>query len=54
MSNFSKLKGKLSRKGVRNPGGLAYYIGVKKYGKKAMAKKAAAGRRKKSGRRKKR
>lgn len=46
-SNFAKLKSKLARKGARSPGGLAYYIGVKKYGKKKMAKKAAAGRRRK-------
>lgn len=46
MSNFSKLKAKFARQGKRNPGGLAYAIGEKKYGKKGMARKAAAGRRK--------
>jgi hypothetical protein len=44
---FDTLKGKLARKkGVTSPGGLAAYIGRKKYGKAGMAKKAAAGRRK--------
>lgn len=47
MSRFSKLKSKLKRRGAKSPGGLAYYIGKKKYGKKGMARKAAAGRRKK-------
>ena len=43
---FAKLKGELAhRKGVTNPGGLAKFIGDKKYGKAGMAKKAAAGRR---------
>ncbi|ARX81536.1 hypothetical protein SMD44_00934 [Streptomyces alboflavus] len=42
---FKKLKAQLAAKGARSPGGLAYKIGVKKYGKKTMAKKAAAGRR---------
>ena len=46
ISKFNKLKAKLSRKGVKDPGGLAYTIGVKKFGKAGMAKKAAAGRRK--------
>ena len=49
MSKFSKLSNKLGkRKGVTNPDALAAYIGREKYGKKGMAKKAAAGRRKKS------
>jgi hypothetical protein len=43
---FARLKRKLSgRKGVYNPGGLAAYIGRKKYGKKQMAEWSAAGRR---------
>ncbi len=42
---FKKLETQLSRKkGIYSPGGLAYKIGVKKYGKAGMAKKAAAGR----------
>lgn len=41
---FKKLKGQLAKKGVRNPGAVAYSIGVKKYGKAGMARKAAAGR----------
>lgn len=46
-SAFDQLKGKLARKkGVTSPGGLAAYIGRKKYGKAGMSKKAAAGRRK--------
>lgn len=41
---FKKLKNKLSHeKGVKNPAALAASIGNKKYGKKGMAKKAAAG-----------
>jgi hypothetical protein len=44
---FAALKRKLSRKGVRNPSALAASIGRKKYGKKRMAKMAAAGRRRK-------
>lgn len=47
MSKFSKLKAKFAKEGKKSPGGLAYAIGVKKYGKAGMAKKAAAGRRKK-------
>lgn len=43
---FKRLASQLRRKGVRNPNALAASIGRKKYGKKAMAKKAAAGRRK--------
>ncbi len=31
---FAKLKGQLSKKGVKDPGALAAYIGRKKYGKK--------------------
>ena len=44
MSKFAQLKEKFAREGKTNPGGLAYSIGVKKYGKKGMARKAAAGR----------
>lgn len=46
---FDALKAKLARKGIKNPGGLAYKIGVEKYGKAGMARKAAAGRRKAQG-----
>lgn len=42
---FRALKGKLKKRGARNPGALAAYIGRKKYGKKRMAKMSAAGRR---------
>lgn len=40
---FDKLKKKLG-KSVRDPGAVAYSIGVKKYGKKGMAQKSQAGR----------
>jgi len=41
---FKKMKQKLGHeKGVTNPGGLAYEIGVEKYGKKGMQKKSKAG-----------
>jgi hypothetical protein len=43
-SKFKDLEKTLSANGAENPGGLAKYIGDKKYGKKAMEKKAAAGR----------
>lgn len=43
-SNFSKLEHKFEKEGKSDPGGLAYSIGVKKYGKAGMAKKAAEGR----------
>ena len=46
-SKFKKLSNQLRKKGVRNPDALAASIGRKKYGKKGMAAKAAAGRRKK-------
>jgi hypothetical protein len=41
---FAKLKKKLSRKGIRNPGALAASIGRKKYGKRRFQKMAAKGR----------
>ena len=36
--NFAKLKGSLAKRGARNPGALAAWIGRKKYGKKGFAK----------------
>ena len=43
---FAKLKGELGkRKGVKNPGALAAFIGNKKYGSKQMHKWAGQGRR---------
>ena len=48
-SKFKKLVAKLERKG-KSPaqaGGIAYKVGVAKYGKKRMAQKAAQGRKKK-------
>ncbi len=44
---FKQLKGKLARKGVRNPGALAAFIGRKKYGKKKFAQLAARGHKRK-------
>jgi hypothetical protein len=40
---FAKLKAKLSAKGAENPGGLAAYIGRKKYGKKKFQKLSEIG-----------
>lgn len=49
MSKFSSLADELAKRpGVTDPKGLAYAIGEKKYGKKGMADKAAAGRKKKA------
>ena len=42
---FKALKSRLAKRGARNPGALAAYIGRKKYGKKKMAKLSARGRR---------
>jgi hypothetical protein len=41
---FKTLKGQLARRGARNPGALAAYIGRKKYGKARFAKLSAGGR----------
>ena len=46
MTRFSKLEGKLRRRGVKNPAALAAYIGRKKYGKAGMEKLAEKGERK--------
>jgi hypothetical protein len=40
-ANFAKLKGALAARGASNPGGLAAFIGRKKYGRKGMAKLSA-------------
>ena len=45
---FKKLKGKLAKKGVHDPGALAASIGRKKYGGKKFAKMAAKGKRRAS------
>jgi hypothetical protein len=45
---FAALKRKLARRGVKNPGALAAFIGRKKYGKRRFQKLAAAGRRRKA------
>ncbi len=45
---FKSLKSKLAKRGAKNPGALAAYIGRKKYGSKKMAKLSAAGRRRRS------
>jgi hypothetical protein len=46
---FAALKGKLAKKGAKDPGALAAYIGRKKYGKAKMTKMATAGRKRKGG-----
>lgn len=40
---FAALKAKLGKEGAKSPGGLAAFIGRKKYGKKKMAAMAAKG-----------
>lgn len=45
---FKALSRSLAKKGARNPDALAASIGRKKFGKKKMAKMAAAGRRRKN------
>ena len=47
---FAKLKKKLGKQGVSNPGALAAHIGRKKHGKKKMAAMSAAGRKRSSSR----
>lgn len=42
-ARFMTLETKLSKKGVKNPAGLAAYIGRKKFGAKKMAKLSANG-----------
>lgn len=42
---FEKLKGELSSRGAKNPGGLAAWIGRKKYGAKKMGDFSGQGRR---------
>ena len=47
-ARFKALKGDLEkRKGVKNPGALAAYIGRKKFGSAKMASMSAAGRKRK-------
>jgi len=41
---FATLKKKLAAKGIKNPAAVAASVGIKKYGKKRMAKMSAAGR----------
>ena len=41
MSAFNQLKAKLASQGASNPGGLAAYIGDKKYGAKTMGEASA-------------
>ena len=43
---FQKLKKKLTKKGAKSPGGLAAFIGRKKYGKKKFQSFAAKGKKK--------
>jgi len=42
---FAKLKGQLAKRGAKSPGGLASFIGRKKYGQKKMSDFSAQGRR---------
>lgn len=44
---FAKLKDELASEGVSSPGGLAAYIGRKKYGKSDFARMGAKGRKRK-------
>lgn len=44
---FTKLKKQLAAKGAKSPGGLAAYIGVKKFGQKKMTQMAVAGKKRK-------
>jgi len=54
-SNFSKMRSKLKRKGYSHSSAtkIAASAGIKKYGKKGMAKKSAAARKRNKRRRKK-
>lgn len=45
-TRFKNLEGKLKKKGAKDPGALAAYIGRKKYGNKKMAKMATKGKKK--------
>jgi hypothetical protein len=45
-TGFAAVKAQARASGAKNPGGVAYSVGVKKYGKKGMAAKAAAGKKK--------
>jgi hypothetical protein len=50
---FKSLTKKLSRKGIKNPGALAAWLGRKRLGKAKFQKLAAAGRKRSAKRRKK-
>jgi hypothetical protein len=50
---FKALKSSLAKKGAKNPGGLAAYIGRRKYGKKKFQKLATAGRKRAARKRRK-
>lgn len=41
---FKAVEASAAKGGAKNPAGVAYAVGVKKYGKAGMAAKAAAGR----------
>lgn len=41
---FAAMKAKFAKKGARNPGALAAFVGRKKYGAKKFASMAAKGR----------
>lgn len=46
-TRFKDLRERLAKRGARNPGALAAFIGRKKYGKKRFAKLSAQGRKNK-------
>jgi len=45
---FAALKRKLARRGVKNPGALAAWIGRRKYGKRRFQKLAASGKKRRA------
>ncbi|HKJ46406.1 MAG TPA: hypothetical protein VJ945_01290 [Flavobacteriaceae bacterium] len=47
-ARFKKVEKAARKSGAKNPKAVAAAIGIKKYGKKKMAKMAAAGRKRKS------
>ncbi len=52
-TGFAAVETSAKARGARNPGGVAASVGIKKYGKKGMAAKAAAGRKKAAAKRRK-
>ncbi len=52
-TGFAAVKARAAAGGARNPAAVAASVGIKKYGKAGMAKKAAAGRKKAAAKRRK-